>query len=86
MTTTEQIKTILVFANKFDAAILEVVRETEKAIEVRNVECGRGCWIPKSAIYLRKPGVETYENEYEVRDWFFAKMNKYQMKALNIME
>lgn len=84
--TTAQATTILVTANLFDTAILEVIAESEKALHVRNVECGRTCWIPKSGIYLRKPGVATYENEYNVHDWFFNKMSKIQLKVLNVME
>jgi hypothetical protein len=79
-------KTIFVSANKFDMAILDVIGETEKAYNVKNRDCGRTCWIPKSGLYLRKPGVATYEDEYEVHDWFYNRMSNPQMKVLNVME
>jgi hypothetical protein len=77
---------LVVHANKFDSAILEVIKETEKAYQVRNVDCGRMCWIPKSGLKAYKPGVATYENEYEVANWFWSKMNLMQEKVLNIAE
>ena len=78
--------TILVHANKFDSAILEIVRETEKAYQVRNIDCKRQCWIPKAGLKPYKPGVATYENEYVVASWFWAKMDLTQEKVLNIAE
>lgn len=78
--------TILVFANKFDGAILEVIQESDKAVRVRNKENGRECWLPKSGIMLRKPGIPTYENEYNVAAWFRCRMNAAQERALNLLE
>lgn len=78
--------TVLVFANTYDGAILEVISETEKAIQVRNKESNRSCWLPKSGIEQRKPGVPTYENEYVVCGWFWSKMNLQQQKVLNVAE
>ena len=78
--------TILIFANTYDAAILAIIQESEKAIKVQNKESNLICWIPKSGIQQRKPGVATYENEYVVKNWFWAKMNLQQQKVLNISE
>lgn len=78
--------TILVFANTYDGAILAVIGETEKAINVRNKECGRCCWLPKAGLVARKPGVPTYENEYVLARWFVSKLNLQQSKVLNIAE
>jgi len=81
-----EMNSIVVHANKFDAAILEIISESEKAIQVRNRDCGRKCWLPKSALVGYKPGVPTYENEYIVANWFWSKMNLMQQKVLNIAE
>lgn len=78
--------TIIVYANPFDGAILEVVSERPKAIEVVNRENRRKCWIPKSGLALRKPNVPTYENEYDVKDWFYNKLSSYQQRALNLLD
>ena len=85
MTATET-TSIVVHANKFDSAILKVLTETEKAYSVQNVDCGRKCWIPKSGLKAYKPGVPSYENEYEVANWFWSKMSLIQEKVLNISE
>lgn len=77
---------LIVFANKYDGAILEVIAESDKAINVRNVENKNACWLPKSAIVQRKPGVPTYENEYNVSRWFLSKMNNQQERVLNLLE
>lgn len=77
---------ILVFASPFDGATLTIIQETDKALQVRNDHCGRECWIPKSGLKLRNPGVETYENEYVLADWFRAKLNLQQEKVLNLAE
>lgn len=77
---------MVIHANKYDAAIVEVVSQTERAIQVRNVDCGRSCWIPRSALAEYKPGVATYEDEFVVRDWFWVKMNRRQEQVLNIAE
>lgn len=77
---------LIVFANKFDGAILEVVSETNKAISVRNVENDRSCWLPKAGLAARKPGVPTYENEYNVARWFLSKLTSQQERVLNLLE
>lgn len=77
---------LIVFANKYDGAILELLAESDKAINVRNIENNRTCWLPKSGIAQRKPGVPTYENEYNVARWFMAKMNQQQERVLNLLE
>lgn len=82
--TTKQ--TMIIFAHKFDAAIVEVEAETAKAFLLRNTESGKTGWIPKSALALRKPGVPTYENEFNVKDWFFNRMNRAQSVMLNVAE
>ena len=84
--TTATAATIIIFANKWDGAICEVLAVSEKALQIRNKENGKSCWVPKSGIRLRKPGVQTYENEYEVNDWFFNKLSPIQMKTLNLAE
>lgn len=77
---------LIVFANKYDGAILEVVSESDKAINVKNVENGKSCWLPKAGITQRKPGVPTYENEYNVQRWFMAKLTNQQERVLNLLE
>jgi len=77
---------LIIFANKWDGAILDVVAETEKAWSVRNRDNGRSCWIPKAGVRLRKPGVPTYENEYNVNDWFYNKLTPQQQRVLNLLE
>ncbi len=78
--------TILVTANTWQSALLEVMKETEKAIQVKNVENGKVCWLPKAALKKYKPGVETYENNYDIANWFFPKMSSQQERVLNILE
>lgn len=78
--------TLVIHANKFDSAIVEVVGESEKALQVKNTESGRVCWLPKSGIKAYKPGVPTYENEYEVSGWFRSKLNLQQERVLNLAE
>ena len=77
---------LIVFANKYDGAILEVVSQSEKAINVKNTENGKSCWSPKAGIVQRKPGVPTYENEYNVQRWFMSKMTNQQERVLNLLE
>lgn len=77
---------LIVYANKFDGAILEVVKESEKAVQVRNVENGKSCWLPKSGLKPKKPGVPTYENEYELSRWFACKLSLQQERVLNLAE
>ncbi len=78
--------TIVIHANKFDSAIVEVVSETEKALQVKNTYCGRSAWIPKSGLKPYKKGVPSYENEYTVADWFWNKMDVRAQRVLNIAE
>ena len=77
---------MVIHANKYDSAIVELVQESEKAIQVKNVECGRTCWIPKSGLREYKPGVPSYEGEYVVTAWFWNKMSIQQQRVLNIAE
>ena len=77
---------LIVFANKFNGAILELIAESDKAIHVRNTENEKSCWLPKAGIVQRKPGVTTYENEYNVSRWFMAKMSNQQERVLNLLE
>lgn len=83
--TTSDANTILVYANKYDAAILEVVEDRLKAIKVVNTENSKSCWLPKSGLKLRKPGVATYENEYTVASWFSNKLTDQQERVLNLL-
>ena len=77
---------MVIHANRWDSAIVEVIGESEKALQVKNTESGRVCWLPKSGIKPYKPGVATYENEYEIAPWFRDKMNLYQERVLNLAE
>ena len=77
---------LLVFANKWDGAILGVISESEKAVQVRNKENGKVCWLPKSGLVQRKPGVPTYENEYDLANWFRGKLSAQQERVLNLLE
>lgn len=78
--------TLVIHANKYDSAIVAVVAESDKAMQVKNVESGRVCWLPKSGLKPYRPGVESYENEYEVSGWFRNKMNLQQERVLNLAE
>ena len=77
---------IMVMANPMDPAGLQIIGDSEKAIKVRNDYCGRDCWIPRAALVLRKPGVASYECEYDLRPWFFSKMSMRQRQVLNLAE
>jgi hypothetical protein len=76
---------LVVHANRMDSAILVVINETAKAWEVRNVDCGRSCWLPKSGLRLYKPGVESYEGEYVLAPWLRSKLSDQQEKVLNLL-
>ncbi len=80
MATTET-KTILVqlSANCPSMEICEVLNDSEKSMKLRNVDNGAVCFVPKSGLKLRKPGVPTYENEYVLVDWFRCKLNGFQV-------
>lgn len=77
---------LIIFANKFNGALLRVVSERDNAIQVRNKENNRVCWIPKRGIKQRKPGVATYENEYVLETWFRNVLKPEQERALNLLE
>ena len=78
--------TIVIHANKFDSAIVEVVSETEKALNIKNTYSHKSCWLPKSALKPYKPGVPTYETEYVVAAWFVSKLSRPQEIVLNLAE
>ena len=59
----------------------EVLSESAKAFQLKNHE-NKTCWIPKSALELRKPGVATYENEFFVKQWFKNRMSNFQHEFL----
>ena len=77
--------TIIVFANIYDGAILRVSEERPKAIKVTNTENGKTCWLPKSGLKPRKPGVPTYESEYTVAAWFSNRLSDQQERVLNLL-
>ena len=83
--TTSEWNTIVVHANKWDSAILEVAEDRLKAIKVVNTENNKSCWLPKSGLKPHKPGVATYENEYTVAGWFSNKLTDQQERVLNLL-
>lgn len=78
--------TLVIHANPYDSAIVEIIKETEKAYQVKNIDCGRMCWIPKAGLKQYKPGVPSYENEYKLALWFEGKLDLRQEKVLNLAE
>lgn len=85
MTLATENNRLIVFANIYDGAIVEIEKESEKAVQVRNTENGKSCWLPKSGLKLRKPGVATYENEYVLKPWFSNKLTDQQERVLNLL-
>ena len=69
-----------------DPQTLFVLEEREKSFFVENDYTGKKCWVPKSGLQPRKPGVATYEDEYTIKPWFKAKMSPQQERALGILE
>jgi len=47
---------VFIQANPMDLAICDIVAETEKAIQICNVDCKSTCWLPKSALKPYNPG------------------------------
>lgn len=78
--------TLVIFANRYDAAIVEVLERRNKAVRVRNVESGRTCWLPLAGLAERKPGVPTYENERVLKGWFSRRISRSQEKVLNLLD
>lgn len=79
-------KFICVHANLWDSAVLEIIGQSDKAIQVRNEHCRRTCWIPKSGLKPYKPGVEGYEQDFVLTPWFRDAANEFQLKVLNLAE
>jgi hypothetical protein len=84
MTVATENKTMVIHANKFDSAIVVVIAETEKAVQIESKDNGCKCWLPKAALKPYKPGVATYENEYEIARWI--DLSYMQEKVLNLAE
>lgn len=70
--------------------LVDVVKETEKALFIRNQETGRTAWIPKAGLRAYQPPKlfprEVEANEKTVADWFRAKCDGRQMAALGFAE
>lgn len=66
--------------------LLDVIGETDRAFKVRNQENGSVCYIPKSGLKLRKPGVPTYEDDFVLAKWFRDSLNRYQERTLGVSE
>jgi hypothetical protein len=66
--------------------ICEVLSETEKSLKLRNKDNGATCFVPKSGLKLRKPGVPTYENEFVLAAWFRSQLNGFQERCLGVSE
>lgn len=75
---------ILVRERMFDAAELEVIGLTEKAVKVRNTYCGRECYFPKVWLRAYKPNDPSYEGEYVIPVRY--QFSKIQEQVLNIAE
>lgn len=75
---------ILVHEVMFDAAELEVVGLTEKAVKVRNTYCGRECYFPKVWLRAYKPNDPSYEGEYVIPSRII--LSSIQEQVLNIAE
>jgi hypothetical protein len=77
-------QTLVIHERAFDAAIVKVVGETQRAVKVQNIDNGYECYFPKSVLQPYKPGEPTYENEYRVSLRF--KLDLGQERVLNIAE
>lgn len=70
--------------------LVDVVRETAKAYQLRNQETGRMAWIPKSGLRPYTPPAsmprEVDANELVVADWFRRCCDRNQMAALGFAE
>ena len=64
----------------------DVLSETEKAVFIRNQYSKKTAWIPKSGLKPYKPGVPTYENNYDLADWFVRRMDRRQAVCLDFEE
>ena len=65
---------------------LEITETRPKAYKVRNKTTGAVCWLPKSGLAPRKPGVASYEDEYTLKAWFRSRLDYRQERALGIAE
>jgi len=81
-------QSIFVIVSKFSPNLeqLEILEDRDKSYKVRNVDNNATCFIPKSGLKPRKPGVPTYENEFILAGWFRNKLNHFQERALGIVE
>ena len=80
------ITTIVVHANRFDSAILHVLEARDQSIRVRNVYCGRVCWLPLAGLEPYNAHEESYDGEYVLADWFRAKLSHLQEAVLQLRE
>lgn len=64
----------------------DVIAETEKALHIRNQYSKKTAWVPKSGLKPYKPGVPTYEHNYDVADWFKRRMDRRQAVCLDFEE
>lgn len=77
---------ILICSHYFQIEWYNVLAETEKALKIQNTHSKKVAWIPKSGLKLSKPGVPTYERNYDVADWFVKKMDRQQAVCLDFEE
>lgn len=66
-------------ANAPACDILEIVKETEKAIQVEHEETKKTTWLPKSAL------IEGQHGSINLKKWFKNKAEKSTLRALNII-
>ena len=76
-----------------DCQVVDVIAESDKAIQIRNCDSGKQAWIPKSGLRQHVPGNlwgvedrQADESEKVVADWFRAKCTGQQMAALGFAE
>lgn len=77
---------VTISKNSPNLEVLEVIENREKSLKVRNKDNNAVCFLPKSGLLPRRPGVPTYEDEFILADWFAGKLSNYQERVLGILE
>lgn len=62
--------------------ILNVVKETEKAVCVKHEEVGKEVWLPKASFEAFDIGGVPY---FTLKKWIKPRLSKYQQRALFVL-
>ena len=77
---------VAISKNSPNLEALEIVESREKSYKVRNKDNGGVCFLPKSGLKPRKPGVPSYEDEFVLAAWFRSKLSFQQERVLGVCE